>query len=416
MAKPIISIGQAVLLILQGETLDVSEHEKLECVYLCGCRNPEDVAFVEEIIHREAAGNRYLQSCEISTAPEVIDADPSRRYFETLLAYETTAIDIKTMALLEVKSHYDALLQLIASYDPSLATSLTLAMDRELAPPWDEVMIKKIGADVYEYFCTITEAEKKYNVEDFTKIKYLISSTLLGVVANCIATVKAKESPEKYSDLPLNIYGTGYYSKERRGRILDEGPHFFSTTGIIKSMGAVPYYNDPVRYEDEKKPFDFKSTSNSRYVLGGRNKNWSDEHFEQLFHPFVNTISGTLLCQLRAAKKLLADKQLVFDTPDTFANYIKCLVASMTYLAGGHSFYEFTYPLMLPEMVTAFSDIPGFEEDMTLGHLFYETNTEAFHNALEKAEVYNLYMITRALMLAEIRGDPSPDPTPSPSV
>ena len=410
MAKPKISVGQAVLLILQQSTLSEVERSKLETLYLSGCKNPGDAEFLDEVITRETAGSTYLQSCEISMSPEVIDADPSRRYFETHLAYNTTASEIKSMDLEQIKGHYAGMLDLINSYDPSLATSLTNAMDRRLDPPWDIAKIKGIGADVYEYFCTISEAEKKFKGDDFEKIKYLIGSTLLGVVANCISSKKVKESPEGFEILPMDLYGKGLFSSEKRGRTLRDGPHFFSTTGIIKSMAPVPYYDDAVRYEDEKKSVDFKSTSNSQYVLGVVSKNWSDQHFSQLFHPFVNTISGTMLCQLRASKKLMDEGKLSFDSPESFSNYMKCLVSSMLYLAGGHSFYEFTYPLTLPEVVAGYADIPGFAEDMSLTRMFYETNPEAFHGALNRAEIYNFHMIERALVLEELKDTHGPKP------
>lgn len=409
MGKIKISIGQAILLILQQSSLSSIERSKIESMYLSGCKSPEDAEFLNKIIAREKESNKYLQSCEISVSPEVIDNDPSRRYFETHLAHNITVKEIKAMSLEQVKSHYESLLDLIRSYEPSLATSLTNVMDRRLAPPWDMARIKKIGADVYEYFCTIAEAEKKFGKDDFEKLKYVIASTLLGVVASCISSQKIKENPEDFEILPMDLYGRGLFSSEKRGRTLREGSHFFSTTGIIKSMAPVPYHDDAVRYEDEKKPFDFKSTSNSQYVLGLVSKNWSDQSFSLLFHPFVNTISGTMLCQLRASKKLMEEGKLSFESPNSFLNYVKCLVSSMLYLAGGHSLYEFTYPLTLPEVVEGYASIPHFAEDMTLSRMFYETNTEAFHNALNRAEKYNLQMIERALVLEELRDTHGPE-------
>lgn len=374
----------------------------MESLYLSGCDEQRDVDLISAILARESVDNAYLKACEISVSPEVIDKDPSRRYFETHLAFHVMETEIKKMDLEQIKAHYEGMLHLIDSYDPSLSSSLQFAMDRRLDPPWGIADIKAIGADVYEYFCVIGEAQKKMDGDDFEKTKYLIAATLLGVVANCISAKKLKEHPEGVEGLPMDLYGTGYFSSEKRGRASRPGPHFFSTTGIVKSSAPVPYYGDAVRYEDEKKPFDFKSTENNQFVLGKTAKNWSDEHFAQLFHPFVNTISGTMLCQIRASKKQLDDKALPFDTLESFSNYIKCLVSSMLYFAGGHSHYEFTYPLTMPEVIESYSEMPGFAEEMTLAHLFYESNPEAFHRALESAQTYNMQIINRGLMLAEL--------------
>ncbi len=126
-------------------------------------------------------------------------------------------------------------------------------------------------------------------------------------------------------------------------------------------------------------------------------------NFEQLMHPFVNSISGTMLTQLRACNKLLLKGKLEFNNIKSFSSFIKCLVSSMLYFSGGHSLNEFIFPLSIPVVKEAFQDIGNFGETMTIYGLFYHNNEEAFMEALEKSSQYNLIMTKRSLVLEQLK-------------
>ncbi|KTD56313.1 hypothetical protein Lsan_3001 [Legionella santicrucis] len=406
MPKPKISPGQAILLVLQENKITANEKLRLEALYMTGCENDDDISFLTTIISHAAKSNSYLQAVDISFEAEIIDADPSRRYFETHLAYHTTITEVEKLDLEQIQHHYTDILELIKNYDPVLGDSLKDVADGKLTSPWNNLgKIKEaLGADVAEYLQAISEAKKKFTAEEHEKIKYVMGATLLGLICTRVYANKTKENPELFSGLPLNIYGKGLYAPSYRGRKSRDGLHFFSTTGILKSNTPAPYHNDPVRYADTDKQhsFTFKPTENSQYVLGLNEKNWSDNNFAKLLQPFVNSISGTILSQLRACRQLLSDNKFQFNEIGPFSNYMKCLISSMLYLSGGHTFYEFTYPFKVKEIQDAYCEILGFEEQMTVKNLFYQTNSEAFSNALKSAGEYNLQIVQRALVHEEL--------------
>lgn len=406
MPKQKISPGQAILLVLQENKITTNEKLRLEALYMTGCENDDDVNFLTTIISRAAKSNSYLQAVDISFDAEIIDTDPSRRYFETHLAYHTTMNEIEKLDRDQIQHHYTDILGLIKNYDPVLGDSLKDVADGKLTSPWDNLgKIKEaLGADAAEYLHAISESKKKFTAEEHDKIKYVMGATLLGLICTRLYANKTKENPELFSELPINIYGKGIYAPSYRGRIARDGLHFFSTTGILKSNTPAPYHNDPVRYADTDKQhsFTFKPTENSQYVLGLNEKNWSDNNFAKLLQPFVNSISGTMLSQLRACSLLLSDNRFQFNEIGPFSNYMKCLISSMLYLSGGHTFYEFTSPFKVKEIQDAYREILGFEEQMTLKNLFYQTNSEAFSKALRNAGEYNLQIVKRALVHEEL--------------
>lgn len=406
MPKPKISPGQAILLVLQENKLTTKEKLRLEALYITGCENDDDIVFLSTIISAAMKTNSYLQAVDISFDTNIIDTDASRRYFETHLAYHTTITEIEKLDPEQIQDHYSDILELINNCDPVLGDSLKDIADGTLTSPWNDLgKIKEyLGADVAEYLQAIGEAKKKFTAEEYGKIKYVISATLLGLICTRLYADKAKENPESFKELPLNIYGKGLYAPSYRGRQTRDGLHFFSTTGILKSNAPAPYHNDPVRYADTDKQhsFNFKPTENSQYALGQSEKNWSDNTFAKLLQPFVNSISGTMLSQLRACSLLLSDNKFQFNEIGPFSNYIKCLISSMLYLSGGHTFYEFTYPFKIKEIQDVYREILGFEEQMTLKNLFYQTNSEAFGKALKSAGEYNLQIVKRALVHEEL--------------
>ncbi|WP_115707219.1 hypothetical protein [Legionella sainthelensi] len=406
MPKPKISPGQAILLVLQENRLTTKEKLRLQALYITGCESDDDISFLTAVISRATKTSSYLQAVDISFDAQIIDTDPSRRYFETHLAYHTTISEIKKLKQDQIQHHYTHVLELIKNYDPVLGDSLKDVADGKLTPPWDDLgkIKEKLGADVAEYLQAIGEAKKKFTSEEYGKIKYVISATLLGLICTRLYANKAKENPELFSELPINIYGKGIYAPSYRGRQARDGLHFFSTTGIMKSNTPAPYHKDPVRYAntDTQHSFTFKPTENSQYVLGKNEKNWSDDNFAKLLQPFVNSISGTMLSQLRACSLLLSDNKFQFNEIGSFSNYIKCLISSMLYLSGGHTFYEFTSPFQVKEIQDAYREILGFEEQMTLKNLFYQTNYEAFSQALSNAGEYNFHIVKRALVHEEL--------------
>ncbi len=262
-------MGQVILLILESKNISYAEEKKLIKIYVNGIESQQDDEFLKEIIYNQIEHNEFLKQFEISRAPSVIDEDATRRYFETHLALNTLFHEIDNIDLVNLRNHYNNLLELIGDYDVTLKEGLINVAEGVLEQPLTESILKeRFGADAYEYLNAMKQAKKSLTSVNYEKVKYLISSTLLGVVCARLYSDKEKEDSEKYKALPLAIYGQGIFSPEYRGRTPKEGVKYSSTAGILKGINPVPFFDDNVRYaQPNQQSFDFKPTENSQYIL-----------------------------------------------------------------------------------------------------------------------------------------------------
>ncbi|QEY52264.1 hypothetical protein [Legionella longbeachae] len=79
-----ISVGQALLLLLQKYRNEPFKYLELKKLYLAGAKNDDFRTKINEYLKDE-----LLIKYTISLTPESSNHDSSRRYFETQLAYET---------------------------------------------------------------------------------------------------------------------------------------------------------------------------------------------------------------------------------------------------------------------------------------------------------------------------------------
>ncbi|HRE31315.1 MAG TPA: hypothetical protein PLD88_05010, partial [Candidatus Berkiella sp.] len=127
--------------------------------------------------------------------------------------------------------------------------------------------------------------------------------------------------------------GKGYYSNQQRGREI-KPPAQTSTRsknwGLLKSYMPVPI--DDIAYAN--KPFDFM-----RYVEHGKflESEWTQYHFSQLIHPFSNSISGTMLIQVRALLGLLQKNEGL--TQEQAKAYFTLFASTFLLSMGSHSLY-----------------------------------------------------------------------------
>jgi hypothetical protein len=78
------------------------------------------------------------------------------------------------------------------------------------------------------------------------------------------------------------------------------------------------------------------------------------EHFSKLLHPFVASISGTMLMFLECSLLLFKKGQLPFGTIDKFHPLITVVASLFLAFSGSHSFYEFMYPVFMPAVKADF--------------------------------------------------------------
>ena len=100
--KPTITPGQGLLLLIQHYQDDFNKVTQLKKLYLRGaCDGDSCIDLCSFLLEEPLLGDYELVIDEHS-----INADPSRRYFETHLAYETLQHQLPNMGLLTLRYYY----------------------------------------------------------------------------------------------------------------------------------------------------------------------------------------------------------------------------------------------------------------------------------------------------------------------
>ena len=215
------------------------------------------------------------------------------------------------------------------------------------------------------------------------------------VLARCgyVSTVVAVLEPKS---LPYDVYNTGYFTKEQRGRSIkgDQVSTRSQNYGLLKS--SMPTSQDDISHK--KKAFHFMKPSEQSHFEA--DKAWVIDNFSRMVHPFSNSISGTMLIQARTMLALIL-KGKNYSREETF-EYFKLFIATMLFSTGGHSFHEYIQPLNIPQI----SEALGNQTAITVEQLFYHNNSLAFNQAFRETIEYNRNYLLRKQLNEEIQRMP----------
>lgn len=394
-----ISVAQALLILIDYKSkflakqleekelnLQLIDNLKLQLttlkkLYLVGAKDDESrVAIVDYL------KDPILQEFEISADPEIIDNDSSRRYFETHLAYETLANHLDKLSTEELEKH----LQLVKKTAPDYYSDL-----------YDTVL----GVQSHS-FGDNTEREYGYYLkklkdnEIFSDFSEESREKLIALVSSAFVAMVIADSNPKL--LPLDIYGEGIYLPEERGKKVRNVNKNTPTSalGLLKTTMPIPREDEALMKKTQTflKPSD-QATYNA-------DATWVKDNFSRLVHPFSNSISGTLLCQLRAMLKIKdtasVQGQSIYLSGDKMKTFLTVFISALLFNSGGHSLHEFVSPLELDKVKNAFTAINGFDS-FDLEGLFLANNEIAFDEALKKTIEYNNQILKRAAVHGEIK-------------
>ena len=368
-----ISPGQFILILIEKSD-NLGDINFLKEVYLLGVRN---IAVQNKLY--EISKKFSLEEYQVFDDEAVINDDPSRRYFETHLALETLKESIKNIAFYDLSMHLYYLYNMLPVHQDNEKINNVLNGKYELDDPMLSKeygdAIRRLGSD--EHF-------KMFSREDKEKIQTLIKTAYLSVMLASI-----------YNNvLPINIYGKGIYAPENRG--LYSKPEQSRVIGT-KSLGLMKSYmpislNDEA-YMDEKFSF-LRAPDRSTFLA---NALWVKFNFHQKTHPFGNSISGTMLAQLRLLKYLEQNSRCVFNTDEKMENYLQVFISSMLFISGGHTLHEFVTPLALPEIKENFKFINQFD-NYDEKKLFKDNNLKALEKAFDKTIIYHNLLLKKAMI------------------
>ncbi len=377
--KTVISPAHGLLLLIDHYKNDAEKVNRLKTLYLCGAEDENDAKEIRKLLT-----DPILSNYQISYSIQTINNDPTRRYFETHLAYESLKNGLGKIDKNDLERHFESLkkmlpLDKLAKVEQVLRGEFKDDDDnkfKEYADYIRKIQSGKIFGDL--------------SPEDREKIELLTKCTFLAV------------TNAQVNQLPLNIYGKGIYSAKNKGKVMVEDQETTRNQNLGIMKGHMPIALDDIARSDEEIPY-LKPSDQASYVKFAR---WVESNFNKLVHPFSNSISGTILCQLRSDARLRNDKKSVFtDSAEKLAQYYQLLISAMLFNSGGHSLNEFTAPFSLDAVRKEFRSTKGFKK-INLKSMFLTNNEKAFDKALHDAVDYSNTILLRGNLHAQIRGTP----------
>lgn len=382
----------------QSKSLLAREIQVLKILYLSGAQTKEDKKKLEKYLS--------IPNFKIQGDAKTINNDPTRRYFETHLAYQTLAyglddircdeLDSYCQAANKVLNHeLDRRIRFTSAEKKDKIQKLKLKIERVLNGQYvseDSNIFKEYANYIDKLKSTGDETTPvrmyvELSSNERMKIELLTKCAFLGVMCG------------KYVLMPLNIYGQGFYSDEQKGKKMKDSQETTRTThlGLMKSFMPLPIHD--IAQGTEVYPY-LKPSDQATFISHTK---WVKHNFLHMVHPYSNSISGTMLCQLRLMAYFRNSGREAFtgDAID-MSRFIKLLVSSLLYNGGGHTLFEFIAPLSLAAVKEEFASTPDFS-DISMESMFLADNVSAFDDAIDATIQFNNVIITRQILHEELK-------------
>ncbi len=389
MPKIQISPGQGLLLLMDHYKDNETKLTLLKKLYLSGAITPEHG---QEI--RKQLSDEKLSVYEVLYDTNTINNDPTRRYFETHLAYETLKTGLSKVNIDDLRQHLRAIPEILPK---EFRDEVMISAQPILEGVFIEKKSDNFEIEFASYIAKLKEGKlfEKLSPEDREKIELLIKCAVLAVeVIN-------------WTEFPLDIYNTDVFSKDYKGKILNREQDSTRSQHLGLMKGHMPLPGDDVALDQSVTPYTRPADQSTFNPEAG----WVKENFDRLVHPFSNSISGTELAQLRVIAKLKNDgKSSLTESGDKMARYHQLFVSALLFGSGGHTFHEFIEPLTLPSVKKEFESIPGFD-DLNLESMLLTGNEAAFDSALQDTIKYNRMILLRRNLHGELKNLKARDPS-----
>lgn len=402
--KVTLSVGEGLLLALDAckkVNIDKITLDELNKLYLEGVKTDEDKEFIkslEEILVEKD----YI----VSSDPKVINDDPTRRYFETNLAYHILQNNAESLSHEKLNEFNKNLKDRFFSL-PKVGRKLRANIEQIFKGKMNKIskMNQQImGTLDMEY----TEQYHKFLSHDYYGLSETVCENLYAVASSTFLGVLHTKYDDKLS---IDVYSDSIFDMDMggRGRIVKKDNEQVKTTakGLMKSTSPLPLYDDlsnPVdsySAEDEHSPIQ-RSVDKAKFMIESQ---WSQLLFSRQTQPWSNGISSTTLAQIR---NMIVEKRLGNTYyKDDFQNYMTVFAALMLYNSGGHSFFEIFEVLKLPMCRELIENSPSWEGNQVKNDLMYkwlyEDQKDAYEKALESTQIYMRSLLHKKMLNAEIK-------------
>ncbi len=400
-AEVSISIGESLILIInvvEKEKVDENLLVELKRLYLEGTKSEEEKKFVRDITQVFLDKNFSIKS-----DPKTISEDPTRRYFETNLAYCILQNNAESLDTSQLERFTQNLKQRLFSL-PEMPPLQRLKIEKTLKGDIDAKLLSK-------YELEYAELAHKLLKQDYHGLSEKACKNLYKIACN---TILATLNTQFDESMPIDIYSDSTFTMgmDGRGRIVKETHDGVRTTakGLMKSISPLPMYDDwvnPVEGDYRQEEFSplQRSADQSGFMIESE---WIQHLFSRQTQPNSNGISSTTLAQIR---NIILQKRLgnpYFST--SFQEYMTVFSALMLYNSGGHSFFEIFEVLKLPFSKELLSEEPDLlearKQDSLMYKVLYHDQHEAFEKAFQATQSYAQILLNKKLVNTQIRKRP----------
>ncbi len=218
-----ISVGQALLILIDMNHKNEEKLNFLKRLYLSGAKNLDDKKMIAKLMEDESLANY-----EILYSKRAIDEDPTRRYFETHLAFETLKTSLDTIDISDLTAYKNTLYNMLPCGKEKIAVDYVMSGS---TPPGKKDNIYKEYSDAIkklqsnDYYQNFAQNEK-------LKLELLIKLSFLAIINDL----------ESNLHFPIDIYQTGIFSEENRGKLFKPYQDTVRSQhlGLMKSYMPVP--------------------------------------------------------------------------------------------------------------------------------------------------------------------------------
>ncbi len=382
-----ITVGQALLLLIDAHEHSIEIRHSLEDLYLNGVPPSKQEAL------QSFLQNSILKDYEIVKTPDAINQDPTRRYFETHLCFETlrgllAKIDIERLKA--VNAYYFS--ELKQRLKPADMYRVKCVLD--VKSP-SETKISNLEKEISDALCRLESRKNapkesdSLSLSDIDKMQFFLHAAFLGIVLGNTLT----QSPLQQQALVM-------YRPNHKGRILKAENNTTSTLnyGILKGHMPLPL-DDKARAVE---PFLYlKPSEQSQF---DEQAVWPQKNFNLLVLPFSNGISSTIINQLKVMLQGMQRAPQAFTwLRNDMRSFFSGFIATMLFQSGGHTLYEYVAPFSLPEVIEIYNrELQLDTSKLSLNALFKDDNMQALANAFTKTLKYNHILLNKAKVNHEI--------------
>lgn len=439
----VLSVGESLLMVINAckkQKVDVAIIAQLKVLYLDGVKSENDKKFITTINNSIADTKLFT----VSTDPKELNADSTRRYFETHLSYHL------------LKSKAEGLdIKQIRTFNENLKSNL-----------WNVLADKtKIKADIdYILNGVMHPSLNKYQLEYAEMINKLKSHNYHGFSAKACdnlceiakSTILATLNTQHDKYMPADIYEHSIFTMgmDGRGRIIKRTHDDVRTgaKGIMRSTSPLPYgdivrdgdteqYEVPL-YEDQLdefgepvldqygkikripamrltkdledivrevpvtalrerivvSPFQ-RSADQANFMMESQ---WCQHLFGRQTHVYANGISSTTLATLRSI--LMEKREGNPCHEEYFEDFMLVFAALMIYNSGGHSLFEIFEVFKLPqlnEIMDAANCSKLLKNDELMQQWFIKDHPKEFDKSLDESIEYLEQLLKRRALNAQ---------------